>query len=235
VLGFASHIDRRDEPEDVLDALHRATVSCVNLLGAWRVPSKRNDWDAYVQGKTIFYHASAPAAFWPEYWSLVREHGTSVMQQIAWRNQGSFTFTEAMRLAKTSGSDRWIFELTSKHGMRDGFYCPLGRWMVVYWSANVLKLSPEIRGLLYGAASIAAVRLEQLMDQKAVEGNAPLTSRELASLRLLSFGRSVREIANELELRPTSVKTYLARAQKKLGTKHQVHAVAEAMRRYLVI
>lgn len=65
-------------------------------------------------------------------------------------------------------------------------------------------------------------------------GGAPLSPRETASLRLLSEGLSVEEIAARLGVGPPTVKTFLARAAKKLRARTREHAVAIAIRRGLI-
>jgi hypothetical protein len=52
--------------------------------------------------------------------------------------------------------------------MRDGYLCPVGgRWVVAFWSPGVLNhnFAQQARGLLYKAASAAAVRLERLVGE----------------------------------------------------------------------
>src|SRR5262245_24819428 len=220
-------------PQDVVDALHRAVYPTVNVMAAWQTPVPKSDWQGYRENKTLFFHATTPKKFWPEYCKLIAVHKSSATQQMAWRNEGPFTFTEAMRETRASGGDRWIFDLLTKHGMRDGLYCPCGRWMIVFWSDKVFSLTPILRGILSCAASMSACRLQQLVG-KCATGQPAFTAREQAILRLLSLGKSSEEIGAHLGISVSSAKTYLRRAQKKLGTKGQVHAVAEAMRRYVV-
>jgi NarL family two-component system response regulator LiaR len=61
-----------------------------------------------------------------------------------------------------------------------------------------------------------------------------LTARELEVLQLLAFGRTNREIAEELELSPDTVKTHLTHIFEKLGESDRTAAVAEALRRHLI-
>jgi DNA-binding NarL/FixJ family response regulator len=61
-----------------------------------------------------------------------------------------------------------------------------------------------------------------------------LTARELEVLQLLAFGRTNREIADELELSPDTVKTHLTHIFEKLGESDRTAAVAEALRRHLI-
>ena len=144
------------------------------------------------------------------------------------------------RLLDPVGIDRWPFELALKHGMRDGYLCPVGgRWVVAFWSPRVLghSFTQQARGLLYMAASAAAVRLERLVgaDPKRVGSRACLTPREQSVLRHASTGLTVQETAKALGLGEETVRSHFKKAQVKLGTRNRTHTVAEAMRHLLII
>jgi DNA-binding NarL/FixJ family response regulator len=61
-----------------------------------------------------------------------------------------------------------------------------------------------------------------------------LSDRERSVLRLAAEGRSNRQIAEALLVCQSTVKTHLARAHDKLGTRRRTAAVAEALRRGLL-
>jgi DNA-binding NarL/FixJ family response regulator len=61
-----------------------------------------------------------------------------------------------------------------------------------------------------------------------------LTARELEVLQLLAFGRTNKDIADELDLSPDTVKTHLTHIFEKLGASDRTAAVAEALRRHLI-
>ncbi len=61
-----------------------------------------------------------------------------------------------------------------------------------------------------------------------------LTARELEVLQLLAFGRTNKDIAEELALSPDTVKTHLTHIFDKLGASDRTAAVAEALRRHLI-
>jgi two-component system nitrate/nitrite response regulator NarL len=78
------------------------------------------------------------------------------------------------------------------------------------------------------AAVMAGVR--ERRDQPAVV----LSDREQGILEGLSRGLTAPDIARELELSTSTVKTYLQRLYDKLGVKDRAAAVAEGMRRGLI-
>jgi two-component system nitrate/nitrite response regulator NarL len=61
-----------------------------------------------------------------------------------------------------------------------------------------------------------------------------LTKRESEILRLIADGKSIPEIAKELYLGVTTVKTHVQHVYEKLGVSDRAAAVAEAMRRRLI-
>jgi two-component system nitrate/nitrite response regulator NarL len=81
-------------------------------------------------------------------------------------------------------------------------------------------LPPELVGALAGT-----------MRQTATAG--ALTDRELNILRLIVSGATAREIAAELNLAVSTVKTHTNNVYRKLNVTHRAAAVAEAMRRGL--
>ena len=135
------------------------------------------------------------------------------------------------------GTDRWAVELALK-GQRDRLVCPVGgRWVVVYWSKNVLHLTPEERALLFMGASFAAIRcLQRLIEPnvRRIGTGSSLTPRELAVLRLLSNGTRVRESAKLLDLGEETVRSHIKKAQAKLGVRDRTHAVVQAVRLRLI-
>jgi DNA-binding CsgD family transcriptional regulator len=239
-MSLAGQIDRLERPADVLDALHRhvATIAEVSVFGAWRSSLRQDDLDSYIVGKNVFLHPTVPRTFIDDFFAMRREHGPSVTVRRAWQNRGPFTLTEAMREAKASGRDRWVFDLFAHYGIRDGFYCPHGMWIVLFWSKRILKLPVPTRAMLSFAAELAAFRLEDLMErnrkQFAGKREPALTARELAVLYQVSVGERADEIARALQIAEATVRTFLKRAQKKLNARTPAHAVAEAMRGLLM-
>jgi len=232
-LQLISDIGDETDPMTVVDILHRMVAEKIGvcLLGMYRKPS------AYLLHRDTFLHPDVQTTdWWHDHQEALRKHGPSITSQMASRNQGPFTFAEALRLAQPTGEDRWIFDLHLKYGRRDGFVSPCGRWTVLFTSSTTLRLGYPERALLFAASQIVASRMEEVIDHRRLKrGDQPsLSPREVAVLQHLSFGRSLVETAKQLTIRPGSVKTHLHRAQTKLGTKHHSHAIAEALRRGLI-
>lgn len=234
-VRFAANVDRLDDIADILEGLHQlACIAGLNAFGAWRVPpwARRDDRRSYV----IATHPSVPAKFYAEYWELYAKNGRSFLANLAWRNRGAFTMSEALRIVKPSGHDRWLQQLLFKYGMRDIFYVPNGDIMVVYWSAKPLRFDTATRAALAFAGNATAARLQAIFARKGkVEPDPGLSSRQRAVLRLVSHGMTLHEAGEHLGIGYKTVAEHAGRAARKLKAKNLPHAVAEALRRYVVI
>jgi DNA-binding NarL/FixJ family response regulator len=61
-------------------------------------------------------------------------------------------------------------------------------------------------------------------------GRAALSPRERSVLRLLAAGKTNRQVADELEIAPETVKTLVSRTFAKLGARRRAEAVARAQK-----
>jgi DNA-binding CsgD family transcriptional regulator len=238
LFSFIEAVDTLNTPERVLDVLHKASWDTCGLgvLGAFMLPIKYGDLDSLELGKTVFLHKSVPKAWWDEELELARV-SLPAPGALAYLAICPFTLSEAMQRLELLANDRWPVELALKYGMRDRLLCPVGgRWLVVYWSKSVLKLTPEQRALLFMGASFAAIRLQTLAEPsiKRIGKGAALTPRELAVLRLLSNGKRLAEIATFLKLGEETIRSHLKKAQAKLGVRDRTQAVAQSLRLHLI-
>jgi LuxR family quorum sensing-dependent transcriptional regulator len=240
LLDYAARVDEFRSPDEVLDGLHAITSRELQLpvLGAARFPIKSGDWEAVQLGKSAFLHKDVPEHWWEEYNALVRGKFRPVLF-LAASSLTAYTWTEVRRLFQPIGVDQSSLDLALKHGMRDGFTCPVGgRWVVGFWSRRELSssLTRPVRIMIYAAASFAALRLEQLVapDPTIFGTRGRLTPRELAVLRLVSTGAASREVAHALSLGEETVRSHLKKAQAKLGARSRTQAVAEALRQHLI-
>jgi len=227
-------------PDEVLNRLDDiiSEKQPIRVHGANRFSVKVGDWRRIELGKNVFVHRDVPQG-WLEEWAAFVASGHPIGLMTARTCLAPFTWTQLSRLLDPVGIDRWFFELALKHGMRDGFTCPVGgRWVVAFWSRKELSnlMTKPMRIIVYAAASFAALRLEQLadLDPNMVGSRARLTPRELAVLRLLSTGAQFREAAQALDLGEETVRSHLKKAQTKLGVRNRTQAVAEALRQRLI-
>ncbi len=241
LLAYTLGVADLDKPEDVLNGLHAVTSTALDLrvLGAFRMPRKVADWNSMRVGKTVFLHQGAPKGWWEE-WFTFAQHNNPIGYMMMKASIAPFTWTEGLQLLQPIGIDRAGYELGLKYEMRDGLACPVGgRWVVIFWSRKVLskRLTQAAKIMIFGAASFAAMRLEQMVGAvtDCSGGLLPrLTPRELAVLRLTAMGKPDKEVAKELELGEETVRTHMKKAQAKLGARNRTHAVAEAIRQHLI-
>jgi LuxR family quorum sensing-dependent transcriptional regulator len=241
IIDYSTEVEGLTTPEEVLDRLHNIVSknSPVRVHGANRFPTKVGDWRRVELGKNAFIHNSVPQG-WTEEWAAFVKSGHCLGLMTARMCLAPFTWKEMTRMFDPVGIDRWPVDLAHKYGMRDGFLCPVGgRWVLGFWSPKPLDCSftQQPRGLLYMAASAAAVRLEHLVgyEGRRIDSRAHLTPREQSVLRHASLGQPLEEIARSLGLGQETVRSHFKKAQAKLGTRNRTHTVAEAMRDLLII
>jgi LuxR family quorum sensing-dependent transcriptional regulator len=198
--------------------LHALTLSV--LGAAARLPSKSGDWASIQVKKSVFLHTSVPKGWWEEYDALAQEKFRPLLFFAA-TSIAMHTWTEVRRMVQPIGSDTWSYDLALKHGMRDGLTCPVGgRWVVAFWSRNELSaMTQPLRIMINAAASVAALRLNQLVDPDAnIFGqHARLTPRELAALRLVSTWVHTSEVAGALGLGEETVRGHLKKLRTSLA------------------
>jgi len=237
---FTSHVGRAKTVDGILDGLDEfaSRLLPVNVLGVGRMPKRTSDWRSIELGRDVFLHRSAPVDWWHEYAAkAAKGYDPGIM--MAKTSLMAYTWTETMQALDAIGIDRWPFDLALKYGIRDALTCCVGqRWLVAYWSRQVLSesLTHPLRILLIAAAGFAASRLEQVTgDDPKRFGNQPrVTPRELAVLRLVSLGMASNDIAKRLGVGEETVRSHLKKAQVKLRARNRAHAAAEAIRQQLI-
>ena len=224
-------IDAATDLNGVLNALHEAVAPAINLCAIWSTGSA----DEVITFRDVLYHHSIPASFRRDAArSRMVQHGLIPMTQLALSDPLPFTFSEARQLIQPRGANP-VFDVLQDHGMQDGLYCRHGNWMVLFWvDKKNSSLSRETRMMLDAAAGIAVYRLKEIMTKSNLPDQPRLSPRELAVLRHLSHGEDAATIGRLLGLSETTVRTYVARAQKKLKAQNQPHAIANAMRKRLI-
>jgi DNA-binding CsgD family transcriptional regulator len=237
---FTSCVTRAKTPDAILDGLDDFATKLlpVNVLGAGRMPQRTSDWRSIELGKDVFLHRSAPIGWWDEYAAkAARGYDPGIM--MAKTSLVAYTWTETMQTLEPIGIDRWPYELALSYGIRDALTCCVGqRWLVAYWSRQVLcnLLTHPLRMLLIAGAGFAAARLEQVIgeDLKRSGEQPRITPRELAVLRLVSLGMASNDIAKRLGIGEETVRSHLKKVQVKLGARNRAHAAAEAIRQQLI-
>lgn len=100
-------------------------------------------------------------------------------------------------------------------------------------SINLDELVYELYNALKGRASITmdlAVKLVQSQDDNNTEQHS-LSNREFEVLKLMSYGFTYREAADELNISPNTVRTYIRQIYEKLQVNSRSEAILTARRR----
>ena len=84
------------------------------------------------------------------------------------------------------------------------------------------------------APEVQAALAQEIRERERAQGRRDLSPRESQVLKLIAQGLSAPEIARQIHLSPTTVKTHLGTLYDKLGVSDRAAAVAEGMRRGLV-
>src|SRR5262245_16445056 len=158
---FTAQVSRAKTADAILDGLDEfaSRLLPVNVLGVGRMPTRTSDWRSIKLGKDVFLHRSAPDGWWSEYaTTAAQKYDPGIM--MAKTSLVAYTWTETMQTLKPIGGDRWPYELALDYGIRDALTCCVGqRWLVAYWSRQVLcdMMTEPLRLLLIAAASFAAL------------------------------------------------------------------------------
>ena len=234
-VQFCLDVQDRRTPSEVLEALDPiGGYRGVRVFSCWMIPPRSTDVDFWQVGQTIFYGSSFKE--WPqyleEYTSSMMRFGPSALNIYARRAGYAFTVTEAMRDLRLTGEQHWIFNLLRRFGVRDGLFCPYRNWMVFYSSPAVLSLRPKARGLLFMAGGAAVGRMGELVKRPtSSKSSKPLLGeRQLQILRLASYDKQPKEIAEHMQISVNTVNHHLKRIYRKLGVHTLAGAVAKAFR-----
>lgn len=238
---FCDQVVRLKAPDAVLDALHlvaRGYIDDFGALGAWYLPVQATDLNAWVEGTTVFVHSElAAVGYLSAYQEKLRENGPAALGALARTRTRAFTFSEAMSMLQLGSSRQaWLFDQFREYGIRDGLYCPFRTWAVTYRSRSILKLNAIERGAFALCAYAAAGQIEKIVPNPRRMDKPPraLSEREREIMRLMSYGKKQREIAEQLGIGVETVRTHVKKAVKKLGAVDATHAVAEAIRARLI-
>lgn len=105
--------------------------------------------------------------------------------------------------------------------------------------AATLELQAALEAVASGATYLSPRITSQLLQSKGLRqpeasGLAALTARQLEVLKLLALGRSIKEIAFDLQLSPKTVETYRAQIMERLGIHDLASLVRYAIRNGLI-
>lgn len=115
---------------------------------------------------------------------------------------------------------------------------PVRRGDVVFGGVTLSRSTPftedELSFLSEVAETTHKVVTRPIMEKFSAQ-TLKLSEGELLCVRLASFGMTSEEIAEDSGYAPDTVNSYIKAATRKLGARNRAHAIAEALRRGLIL
>jgi LuxR family quorum sensing-dependent transcriptional regulator len=153
--------------------------------------------------------------------------------------EAPFVWSEHLAERSLDPDERQVMEEAAAIGMRDGFCVPLwgldGRRAGLSLAAHRVDLSPAERALMQLVAVHAQARIEALASPSPAEPGPRLSPRERECLRWIAAGKTSWEVSSILGLSESTTDGYIAAAARKLGAANRTQAVAEAIRRGIIV
>lgn len=131
-----------------------------------------------------------------------------------------------------------ILYLAQTFGVFNRTLFPVRRGDIVFGAVTFSRSTPFTDCELSFLAEVAEVThkvLTRPIVEKFSAQTLKLSEGELLCLKLASLGKTSEEIAKATSYTPDTVNTYIKAATRKLGAKNRGHAIAEALRRDLIM
>jgi DNA-binding CsgD family transcriptional regulator len=240
VVRFCDEVHNLTQPKDVIAALQAVSRQRdLSVFSAWYLPQRASDFGVWHADRNSFFGPDVDGTeILRQYQAGLIAHGGSALSDYTRKTSTAFTLTESMRALRLTGKETWTFNLLRDYGVRDGFVCPFRNWVIFYQSSRVLEnFDHGNRALLATAAYAAVSRIGALVKrpQRFERSGMALTEREITILRLVSYGKKDREIADQLDISVDTVRTHIKNITGKRGVHNRPQAIAEAMRQGLLI
>ena len=192
------------------------------------------DVDDFRFGEKLFSDTTFPPAFIEAY--IGEGLGKTDPFAIAAR-QATQTVIEQEVYAREEPPQRLAY-LARVSGIDNRTLFPIRRNDVTYGAITLARATPfepgEIAFMEAVAEAIHSAVTQPLRERFAAE-QMKLTPGELACLTQASFGLTSDEIAKATGYQTDTVNSYIKAAVKKLGVGNRTHAIAEAIRRKLIV
>jgi DNA-binding CsgD family transcriptional regulator len=130
--------------------------------------------------------------------------------------------------------DSWerLMRIGAVAGRYTVHFADASRLQIIYCAiANVL---PSQHLIVFAPAEWPDDELGMLEDGTLAPLEGPLSPREREVLTLIAAGADFQQIACELTISPSTVRTHVQNAHRKLGARNRAHSIAIAMQRGLI-
>ncbi len=172
---------------------------------------------------------------WPPQWLALYSQRNFVandyMVAEGRRRISPFTWLEAYAERNLTDAEQEIWDTVVAWGWTDGFSVPIhgpgGYFALIAMAGTQQPMPPSLRNRLHMLAFLTHERCRALSKFPVFEDpKAALSSRELECLRWVGAGKTDWEIGKIMSLSPTTVKSYVDQARRKLGARTRPQAVA---------
>jgi LuxR family quorum sensing-dependent transcriptional regulator len=172
---------------------------------------------------------------WPAEWLALYSQRNFVandyMVAEGRRRIAPFTWLEAKAGRVLTDAEQEIWDATVQWGWSDGLSVPIhgpgGYFGLIAMAGQQQPMPPSLRNRLHMLAFLTHERCRALAKFPVVEDpKAALSSRELECMRWVGAGKTDWEIGTIMSLSPTTVKSHVDQARKKLGARTRPQAVA---------
>jgi len=192
------------------------------------------DLDDFRFGERISSDTTFPPAFIEAY---IEEGLAKTDPFVIAARRATTTVVESIVYAETEPPERLSY-LARVSGIHNRTLFPIRRGEVNYGALTIARVTPfepdEIAFMEVVAEAIHSAVTQPLRERFAAE-QMKLTQGELACLTQASFGLTSDEIAKSTGYQTDTVNSYIKAAVKKLGVGNRTHAIAEAIRRKLIV
>jgi DNA-binding CsgD family transcriptional regulator len=172
---------------------------------------------------------------WPAEWLALYSERNFVANDYvvaeARRRIAPFTWLEAKAERVLSEAEREIWDSAARWGWTDGLSVPIhgpgGYFAAVVMAGKQRAMPSGLRNRLHLLAFLTHERCRALTRFPVFKNpNAALSSRELECMRWVGAGKTDWEIGKIMGLAPSTVKSHVDQARRKLGCKTRPQAVA---------
>jgi LuxR family transcriptional regulator len=192
------------------------------------------DLDDFRFGEKVSSDTTFPRAFIEAY---IEEGLAKTDPFVIAARRASTTVIESVVYAENPPPPRLSY-LAGVSGIHNRTLFPIRRGDVNYGAITITRATPfepdEIAFMEVVAEAIHSAVTQRLRERFAAE-QLKLTPGELACLTQASFGLTSDEIARSTGYQTDTVNSYIKTAVKKLGVSNRTHAIAEAIRRKLIV
>ncbi len=172
---------------------------------------------------------------WPSDWIALYQRKNFVVVDFsvaeARRRMAPFTWLDARAERTLSLAEKELWKAANANGWENGLSVPLhgpgGYFGLVSIGGKNLDLSPATRRRLHLLAFAVHERCRAIHGVSPVaDQQARLTARELECLRWVAAGKTDGDIAQIIDLSPTTVKDHIDAGRRKLDAQTRAQAVA---------